>query len=1202
MTRSDGRFLSNTKNSLRLASPLQKSIVEGPAGQARPISQRDRLSGITSGVGAGLSASGANAGARAEAAIASVVERAKNTTTKQRLMAAGCLLGVVLVTAISASVGGGSSSGGANNNGGGDNGGGDNGGGDGGGGGGDGGEAIDIERLSKLFSSNYGYGNSTGGNNTSNGTDYAGYLERCNPGYGYGCLDAPDCGDGLVCVTDNHFSSWCMTCDTDTDDYTLQCALANPHAITSLNIACSHTNAEGCAIGDYAGREERCNPGDETSKFSNFRQCVPGLQCVVTDDEEYTQCVVCQDPFWSEDCVWWRPNFREAAKELCGNTECKHKEKAGRDERCSPTPEHETFGQYPQCATGLRCATTKHYSQCVSCEAKDYLVDCNYWYGDFKIAAKAMCEGAPECGSEPTAPADPADRCRRFPEDMQFYNYPLCADSGDSENPIVCVSTGCYSQCVRCGNWAIDCPYWAPVFLQAAEEACGFQGRGCNPNEFCTDGTTPDEQGNCALVGNGDICALDSESTHAPTMLRTSSPSFAVDAKDSKCREELKCVSTGEYAQCVDCSEQFLYDCAYWDETFLEEAELRCDRECVPLTNPSGPCTSDEECGPDDEGWACVTTCEYSQCVQCYGDQFSWDCGYWEGSFLEAAELRCGRNCEPEVCPHDRTSEPTMLAPSVAPTSSPTAQPTRQRGDNDNKVCYDRTFDQTCEGPAALINSDNDGIEARFLVDTEDECEVFCLSHGNCAAFTHIQAGLPGSGGSYIVNGVLTREIGPGACYFISSISNVLAQVGHRCYAKTYGNAECTTKSPTTAHPTSAPSAKVCYERSFGEYCHGATAFINNQNTGFQRSFLIATEDECETFCLANSECAGFTYYMPGFPLSGGFTTGAHGRQTNLIGSGACYFQSEVTGATEAQGARCYTQIPVYGDDSCTTRAPTTLSPSQVPSKWPTQAPSKWPTKTPTMSPSEWPTKAPTGDQPTKYPTKAPTQHLCFEWSFDTLCHGDRALINDANQGELAVFLIDSEDECEAFCMANTECGGFTYIEAGFPGSGGFAVGAANGASGPGACYFVTEVEDASSKNGHRCYAKVQSNGADCATKPPTSTPTALPSISPTVEQPSQSPSVPPTTSPTKIPTKLPSTSPTTLSPTKTPTKSPTTKAPTTKTPTKLPTNTPTKNPTKTPSKAPSETPTVKPTNYPTLRPTTRPTSSELPPAISQDD
>jgi hypothetical protein len=142
----------------------------------------------------------------------------------------------------------------------------------------------------------------------------AGYLEACNPGVGYAHAAPPPCDDAYVCVTDNHYASWCITCDADSDVFALQCMLVHPNARKNTAAACNNSGCEGTK---YAGRDERCNPTGLNSEFKDFKKCAPGLQCATTPSK-YTQCVVCQDPFWSEDCVFWKPDFLGAAKEICG--------------------------------------------------------------------------------------------------------------------------------------------------------------------------------------------------------------------------------------------------------------------------------------------------------------------------------------------------------------------------------------------------------------------------------------------------------------------------------------------------------------------------------------------------------------------------------------------------------------------------------------------------------------------------------------------------------------------------------------------------------------------------------------------------------------------------------------------------------------------------------------------------------------------
>jgi hypothetical protein len=513
-------------------------------------------------------------------------------------------------------------------------------------------------------------------NNTNNETEgtfaptqddgvRAGYLERCNPGVGYAHAKHPPCDDSLVCVTDNHYASWCITCDTDSDVFALQCMLVHPNARENTAAACKN---EGCNGSKYAGRDERCKPPQASEKdnqyFKDFKACAPGLQCATTKDK-YTQCVVCQDPFWSEDCVFWKPDFLGAAKEICGATKCESKNnRAKRDERCSPTPEHETFGGLPQCEVGLRCATTRFYSQCVSCDEADYLQDCPFWEDDMTKAAKLACQGAPKCVKDGTTTneekplAKPDERCKTGPDDMLFAEYPECDSTG------VCASTGHFTQCVDCSNWEYDCYFWQPMFLEAAEEACGYQGKGCVPNASCGNGAIPDGNGNC-VVDNGEKCVPDDKATTDEN-----------GVVDPTCRNDLECIVGPTATQCVDCAENFLYDCVYWEAGFLAIAEETCERKCTPLTEKPKTCQKDSDCGKKKHGWVCVSTCNYSQCVQCFGKQFDWDCGYWQGSFLAAAEMRCGKECNPKECPHDRTASPTLNYPTRWPSAWPTQWPT----------------------------------------------------------------------------------------------------------------------------------------------------------------------------------------------------------------------------------------------------------------------------------------------------------------------------------------------------------------------------------------------------------------------------------------------------------------------------------------------------------------------------------------------
>lgn len=120
------------------------------------------------------------------------------------------------------------------------------------------------------------------------------------------------------------------------------------------------------------------------------------------------------------------------------------------------------------------------------------------------------------------------------------------------------------SACIKCGDFAWDCPYWSYTFLESALIACD--------ESFCVGAPTMEPTINLVNYSSkGEACNVTASGTPL-------------------CLPGLDCVGLlgSTTSQCVDCDEtEFLTDCVFWDWQVLEAAQDFCDVKCVVTTDNS---------------------------------------------------------------------------------------------------------------------------------------------------------------------------------------------------------------------------------------------------------------------------------------------------------------------------------------------------------------------------------------------------------------------------------------------------------------------------------------------------------------------------------------------------------------------------------------------------------------------------------------
>ena len=319
-----------------------------------------------------------------------------------------------------------------------------------------------------------------------------------------------------------------------------------------------------------------------------------GLPHCVILNSNYSQCISCAAADFDYECGFWKKDFLKKSEAKCGKR-CKDVQ-ADLDCHVAADCPSSPTGKTPRCLV----MEDGGYSQCISCDERDFAYDCQSWDGDFLKEAEAKCD------------RDCAELAKTTVNDLECTSDAHCHTPTDT-----CVgqADGGYSQCVSCSEtfFAFSCKSWGKDLLAAAEAKCNL---------------------NCAeLAKSATVVDLDCTSD------------TDCDAPTGTCVVQ----ADGDFAQCLSCDEKaFAYACQSWDGDFLKEAESKCDRDCAELAKTTVvdlDCSSDTDCNANAN--ACVIQGEgdFAQCVSCDDHAFAFACRSWDADFLKAAETKCKKSC-----------------------------------------------------------------------------------------------------------------------------------------------------------------------------------------------------------------------------------------------------------------------------------------------------------------------------------------------------------------------------------------------------------------------------------------------------------------------------------------------------------------------------------------------------------------------------
>mmetsp|Transcript_18501 Transcript_18501/g.43472 ORF Transcript_18501/g.43472 Transcript_18501/m.43472 type:complete len:264 (+) Transcript_18501:52-843(+) len=167
--------------------------------------------------------------------------------------------------------------------------------------------------------------------------------------------------------------------------------------------------------------------------------CPGSLECVVTADGTWSQCVNCSHLGFWDDCIMMDAKVRAVATVQCKQT-CPY---------TTPKPITSGCKADEDCKSNERCATTADgtWSQCVDCSHQFYK-DCQKLESPVRLAAILTCKRT--CLST------------------------QCSGKEWCHSPYHCVGNQTWAQCLKCDSrtFTHDCSHWTADYRAIAEHQC----------------------------------------------------------------------------------------------------------------------------------------------------------------------------------------------------------------------------------------------------------------------------------------------------------------------------------------------------------------------------------------------------------------------------------------------------------------------------------------------------------------------------------------------------------------------------------------------------------------------------------------------------------------------------------------------------------------------------------------------------------